>query len=263
MILSTILCICANLQCFVTYSAKVAVQRFDLLTLINNLCRTIDAISEMNVCADPKKPTHCWQMCKVGNDRLSMWNPWQRRKSSCPKVNLEGALLIQREAKRVSKSVSEVETVDLGEVAKVVHAQDEDDRGQGSRDGLTSLPQTLSQVGHHGRENGEPRLCNPAPPVPPTQPDNPQKSRNPIPTTHQRHSPDALKLFKWFKMLQVDGGAPAHVDSGIRVSVSKVVYMEPTSNTAVQNQNKPPLFITDQFSWCVVVFVGTVPNDTT
>ena len=70
--------------------------------------------------------------------------------------------MIQREAKRVSKSVSEVETVDLGEVAKVVHAQDEDDGGQGSRAVPTSLPQTLSQVGHRGRENGEPRLCNPA-----------------------------------------------------------------------------------------------------
>ena len=68
-------------------------------------------------------------------------------------MNLEEALLIQREAKRVSKSVSEVETVDLGEVAKVVHAQDEDDGGQGSRAVPTSLPQTLSQVGHHGREN--------------------------------------------------------------------------------------------------------------
>ena len=110
-------------------------------------------------------------------------------------MNLEEALLIQREAKRVSKSVSEVETVDLGEVAKVVHAQDEDDGGQGSRAVPTSLPQTLSQVGHRGRENGEPRLCNPAPPVPPTQPDNPRKSRNPIPT-HPRHNPDALKLFK-------------------------------------------------------------------
>ena len=65
--------------------------------------------------------------------------------------------MIQREAKRVSKSVSEVETVDLGEVAKVVHAQDEDDGGQGSRAVPTSLPQTLSQVGQHGRENGEPQ----------------------------------------------------------------------------------------------------------
>ena len=65
--------------------------------------------------------------------------------------------MIQREAKRVSKSVSEVETVDLGEVAKVVHAQDEDDRGQGSWAVFTSLPQTLSQVGQHGRENGEPQ----------------------------------------------------------------------------------------------------------
>ena len=79
------------------------------------------------------------------------------RKSSWPKVNFEEALLIQREAKRVSKSVSEVETVDLGEVAKVVHAQDEDDGGQGSRAVPTSLPQTLSQVRHHGRENGEPQ----------------------------------------------------------------------------------------------------------
>ena len=57
----------------------------------------------------------------------------------------------------MSKSVSEVETVDLGEVAKVEHAQDEDDRGQGSRAVLTSFPQTLSQVGHRGRENGEPQ----------------------------------------------------------------------------------------------------------
>ena len=115
-------------------------------------------------------------------------------------MNFEEALLIQREAKRVSKSVSEVETVDLGEVAKVVHAQDEDDGGQGSRAVPTSLPQTLSQVGHHVRENGEPQtvyytVCNPAPPVPPTQPDNPRKSRNPIPT-HPRHNPDAVKLFK-------------------------------------------------------------------
>ena len=91
--------------------------------------------------------------------------------------------MIQREAKRVSKSVSEVETVDLGEVAKVVHAQDEDDGGQGSRAAPTSLPQTLSQVGHRGREKGEPQTVQPCPTRPTKStrqsPKKPQPNPNP------------------------------------------------------------------------------------
>ena len=101
-------------------------------------------------------------------------------------MNFEEALLIQREAKRVSKSVSEVETVDLGEVAKVVHAQDEDDGGQGSRAAPTSLPQTLSQVGqlgHRVRENGEPQTVQPCPARPTNStrqsPKKPQPNPNP------------------------------------------------------------------------------------